>query len=163
MSPLYQGLLSEAEKQAAKKWIKEEVDKYEEATENAVQGDVDVPGNVDNDQADEFIGASLFTNFKPRELEKIKKNSTADTKLSADFEVLEKDAKNLFCQTAAAIAAKKPCPPAEDPMDYWIRMLYLGKTQLAAVALDILCIPATSVPSERMFSLCGFLSSGIVQ
>ena len=92
----------------------------------------------------------------------MKKESTSDKKLATDFERLEKDAKDLFCKTAEAIAAKKPRPPPEDPLDYWIRMLYLGNSKLASVACDLLVIPATSCPSERFFSLSGFLSAGVV-
>ena len=147
----------------AKKCLKEEVEKYEEAAQEANQGVGSFPDVADaNEQEDDFIGLSLFSNLKPREVAKMKKDSRSDNKLAADFERLEKDAKDLFCQTAEAVAARKPCPPTEDPLDYWIRMLYLGKSKLGSVACDLLVIPATSVPSERFFSLSGFLSSGIV-
>ena len=163
LSPLYQSLLSETEKKVAKKYLKEEVEKFEEAAEEANQGEVSIPGVANTqEEEDDFIGAGLFSNLKPREVQKIQKESSSNKKLEADFERLEKDAKDLFCQTAEAIAAKKPCPPAEDPLDYWIRMLYLGSSKLASVACNLLVIPATSVPSERFFSLSGFLSSGIV-
>ena len=69
------------------------------------------------EEEDDFIGAGLFSSLKPREVQKMKKESSSDKKLAADLERLEKDAKDLFCQTAEAIAAKKPCPPAEDPLD----------------------------------------------
>ena len=148
----------------AKKCLKEEVEKYEEAAQQDNQGEVSIPdGNANaNAEEDDFIGLGLFSNLKPREVAKMKKDSRSDNKLTADFERLEKDAKDLFCQTAEAIAARKPCPPTEDPLDYWVRMLYLGKSKLSSVACDLLVIPATSVPSERFFSLSGFLSSGIV-
>ena len=147
----------------AKKCLKEEVEKYEEAAQEANQGVGSFPDVANaNEQEDDFIGLGLFSNLKPREVAKMKKDSRSDNKLAADFERLEKDAKDLFCQTAEAVAARKPCPPTEDPLDYWIRMLYLGKSKLSAVACDLLVIPATSVPSERFFSLSGFLSSGIV-
>ena len=147
----------------AKKCLKEEVEKYEEAAQEANQGVGSFPDVANaNEQEDDFIGLGLFSNLKPREVAKMKKDSRSDNKLAADFERLEKDAKDLFCQTAEAVAARKPCPPTEDPLDYWIRMLYLGKSKLSAVACDLLVIPATSVPSERFFSLSGFLSSGII-
>ena len=147
----------------AKKCLKEEVEKYEEAAQEANQGVGSFPDVANaNEQEDDFIGLGLFSNLKPREVAKMKKDSRSDNKLAADFERLEKDAKELFCQTAEAVAARKPCPPTEDPLDYWVRMLYLGKSKLSSVACDLLVIPATSVPSERFFSLSGFLSSGIV-
>ena len=154
--------MSETEKKIAKKCLKEEVDKYEEAAQEASQGEVSTPDDASaNLEEEDFIGLGLFSNLKPREVAKMKKDSRSDNKLAADFERLEKDAKELFCQTAEAIAARKPCPPTEDPLDYWVRMLYLGKSKLASVACDLLVIPATSVPSERFFSLSGFLSSGM--
>ena len=163
LSPLYQSLLSETEKKIAKKCLKEEVQKYEEAAQEANSGEIpEVPNTQEEEEGDDFIGAGLFSNLKPREVQKMKKESTSDKKLATDFERLEKDAKDLFCKTAEAIAAKKPRPPPEDPLDYWIRMLYLGNSKLASVACDLLVIPATSCPSERFFSLSGFLSAGVV-
>ena len=163
LSPLYQSLLSETEKKVAKKYLKEEVEKFEEADKEANQGEVSIPGVANTqEEEDDFIGAGLFSNLKPREVQKMKKESSSAKKLEADFERLEKDTKDLFCQTAEAIAAKKPCLPTEDPPDYWIRMLYLESSKLASVACNLLAILATSIPSERLFSLSGFLSSGIV-
>ena len=164
LSPLYQSLLSETEKKIAKNCLKDQVQKYEEAAQEANSGVVPEVSNAqeEEEEEDDFIGAGLFSNFKPREVEKMQRESTFDKKLASDFERLEKDAKDLFYQTAEAMAAKKPRPPPEDPLDYWIRMLYLGQSKLASVACDLLVIPATSCPSERFFSLSGFLSAGIV-
>ena len=49
----------------------------------------------------------------------------------------------------------------ENPMDFWARE-WKGKhysTKLAELALDVMAIPASSVPSERLFSISGLLSS----
>ena len=108
--------MSETEKKIAKKCLKEEVDKYEEAAQEACQGEVSTPDDASaNLEEDDFIGLGLFSNLKPRKVAKMKKDSRSDNKLAADFERLEKDAKELFCQTAEAIAARKPCPPTENP------------------------------------------------
>ena len=50
-----------------------------------------------------------------------------------------------------------------DPMDFWVKELkyYHFETPLACLALDIMAIPASSVPSERLFSISGLLSSGL--
>ena len=163
LSPLYQSLLSETEKKIAKKCLKDEVQKYEEAAQEANSGVVPEVSNAqEEEEEDDFIGAGLFSNLKPREVVKMQRESTFDKKLASDFERLERAAKDLFYQTAEAMAAKKPRPPPEDPLEYWIRMLYLGQSKLASVACDLLVIPATSVPSERFFSLSGFLSSGTI-
>ena len=48
----------------------------------------------------------------------------------------------------------------DDPLDYWVEQEAKFETCLALVAEDILIIPATSTPSERLFSVSGMLSSG---
>ena len=50
--------------------------------------------------------------------------------------------------------------PMEDPLDYWVESESKYETLLPLIAEDILCIPATSTPSERLFSISGILSSG---
>ena len=48
----------------------------------------------------------------------------------------------------------------EDPQLYWNRMRPICSTRLADVAADILTIPASSVPSERLFSVAGVICAG---
>ena len=48
----------------------------------------------------------------------------------------------------------------EDPLDYWAEMQSICATRLAHVAADLLTIPATSVPSERLFSVSGVMCAG---
>ena len=48
----------------------------------------------------------------------------------------------------------------EDPLEYWAEMQSLCATRLAHVATDLLTIPATSVPSERLFSVSGVMCAG---
>ena len=49
-----------------------------------------------------------------------------------------------------------------DPLDFWVREMNSMEyeTNIAKLAQDILVIPASSVPSERSFSISGLLSSG---
>ena len=56
----------------------------------------------------------------------------------------------------------KTCNPT-DPMDFWVKELkcYQFESSLSCLALDIMAIPASSVPSERLFSISGLLSSGL--
>ena len=48
--------------------------------------------------------------------------------------------------------------------NFWLFFFYKDasreyKTQLPKLALDLFCIPSTSIPSERLFSISGLLSS----
>ena len=52
--------------------------------------------------------------------------------------------------------------PIEDPLGYWVQNESKYETLLPLVAQDILCIPATSTPSERLFSASGLLASGVM-
>ena len=47
-----------------------------------------------------------------------------------------------------------------DPLVYWVEMQSICTTRLADVAVDLLTIPATSVPSERLFSVSGLMCAG---
>ena len=49
-----------------------------------------------------------------------------------------------------------------DPMDFWIKenRKHQYETKFALLSCDIMAIPASSVPCERMFSVSGLLSSG---
>jgi len=52
--------------------------------------------------------------------------------------------------------------PIEDPLEYWVENEAKYETLLPMIAQDILCIPATSTPSERLFSASGLLASGVM-
>ena len=51
----------------------------------------------------------------------------------------------------------------QDPLDYWVSEEHRFETKIAQAIQDILCIPATSTSSERLFSISGQLSSGVKQ
>ena len=48
----------------------------------------------------------------------------------------------------------------DDPLDYWVEHEARFETILPLIAEDILIIPATSTPRERLFSVSGILSGG---
>ena len=50
----------------------------------------------------------------------------------------------------------------EDPIQYWTKVRCLCSTKLADLALDLLPIPASSVPSERLFSVAGVMCAGVI-
>ena len=66
LSPLYQSLLSETEKKIAKKCLKEEVEKYEEAD----LGVVPEVSSAQEEEGDDFIVAGLFSSLRPRDVER---------------------------------------------------------------------------------------------
>ena len=47
-----------------------------------------------------------------------------------------------------------------DPLDYWAAEDTRYYSPIARVAQDLLTIPATSTPSERLFSASGLLTEG---
>ena len=47
-----------------------------------------------------------------------------------------------------------------DPLDYWVAEESRYYSPVARVAQDLLTIPATSTPSERLFSASGLLTEG---
>ena len=44
-----------------------------------------------------------------------------------------------------------------NPMDFWAKQMKNCETSLAQLAVDVMAIPASSVPSERFFSISGLL------
>ena len=59
-------------------------------------------------------------------------------------------------------AASDEESPIDDPLDFWVENESKYETMIPLIAQDILCIPATSTPSERLFSASGLLSSGVM-
>uniref|UniRef100_A0A915D6F3 HAT C-terminal dimerisation domain-containing protein n=1 Tax=Ditylenchus dipsaci TaxID=166011 RepID=A0A915D6F3_9BILA len=48
---------------------------------------------------------------------------------------------------------------AIDPLKWWVNMLDTDAKQMAILALEVLCIPATSAPIERVFSQAGLATA----
>ena len=98
-----------------------------------------------------------------------KEDSTArdvESKLKKDFLLYSSKSEGVLDKLKKSASTKeegkeKTKAPA-DPMDFWAkehrRKEFL--TKLPALALDIMAIPASSVPSERLFNISGMLSSG---
>ena len=68
------------------------------------------------------------------------------------------DEDDLGAQAAASVEES----PIDDPLDFWVENESKYETMIPLIAQDILCIPATSTPSERLFSASGLLSSGVM-
>ena len=76
-------------------------------------------------------------------------------RFATDLDRLKKDSIDALSQ----LQAKKDHKP-EDPMEYWTKVGCLCSTRLADLAVDLLTIPASSVPSERLFSVAGVMCAG---
>ena len=81
--------------------------------------------------------------------------SSFERAFTSDIEHLEKDA----APYRAMVRAGKAPGTVENPIDYWNRMRYVCDSRLPDFACDLLAAPGSSVPSERTFSACGYLSS----
>ena len=80
-------------------------------------------------------------------------------RFATDLERLKKDSMDALREHQAANKDKKKRP--DDPQLYWARVRCVCSTMLADVALDLLTIPSSSVPSERLFSVSGIMCAGI--
>ena len=75
------------------------------------------------------------------------------------MDCLKKDALEAVAKHQAHKRAGKE-QDLQDPLEYWAEMQSICATRLAHVAADLLTIPASSVPSERLFSVSGVMCAG---
>ena len=119
-------------------------------------------GEGENDQTKmmNFRGFKHISNLLASALSSDKAKSTP---FSRDLELYRAEIHRLtLCRlTLAKNTAEDECP-IDDPLDYWVDNESKYETLLAQIAQDILCIPATSNASERLFSISGLLSSGVM-
>ena len=80
-------------------------------------------------------------------------------RFSADLDRMKKGAAEALRKHRENIAAGTEQLP-QDPQLYWARMRPICATRLADVAVDLLTCPASSVPSERLFSVAGVMCAG---
>ena len=88
------------------------------------------------------------------------KTSAREQAFNSDIERLTMDV-NAHVKMIKAGGSKSE-PMYKNILEYWNRFRYGALSKLADLACDLLVIPASSVPSERLFSIAGLLSSGII-
>ena len=66
------------------------------------------------------------------------------------------DEQQSFCDEFTSYIEEPPLQPNGNPLQWWMRNEQRFP-KVAAVARRFLCVPATSVPSERIFSAAGNL------
>lgn len=90
------------------------------------------------------------------------RSSAKEEAFNTDLKRLQVDCQaHVTMMKARRARGETQPPPQEDILEYWNRFRYGAQSMLPDLACDLLCIPGSSVPSERMFSIAGLLSSGI--
>ena len=102
-----------------------------------------------------------------REGERIRSDVQNESKRKTNTNIGLDEVIEIDASTASAAEEREPNSPMEspevllrDPLDYWVSEEARYYSPIARVAQDMLTIPATSTPSERLFSASGLLSEG---
>ena len=93
----------------------------------------------------------------------IKNNNSSNAKKSPftrDVERFRADCETIQAKLCSDGTDEGFDKSVEDPLDYWVREEKKFETKIAEEAEDILCIPACSTSSERLFSVAGIMSEG---
>ena len=181
LDPIFSQVLTADQNKTAvellKQKIKEEMSKNNEDWRNIV----DNPGEGDVSKKTLFKGfkhiSSLLANAQSSD-------KASSTPLSRDLELFKAEIHRVSLSRIARIndlpdastvvvgdlddlvvddtPAEEEESPIDDPLDYWVENESKYETILPLIAQDILCITATSTPSERLFSVSGLLSSGVM-
>ena len=174
LSPIHRNILSRSDILRAEDYIKEQLVKYDEPSsssledansDNGIIPPVDHEGQTDRSYQSvsipglEFLSQQIFSKVASV-------SDSEDNLLKSDisyYDLRSKQVLEKLVKSAQEIemGGKKTKAPI-DPMDFWIKEKKNNKyrTNVAKLALDLMAIPASSVPSERLFSISGLLSSG---
>ena len=158
LSPLHQLTLSPEEKSCARQYIKNKLsvmnmvpnDAHEESPAEAA----DVQTDLDLDIPGMDLVMDLISSGAADTMQQV---SAFDESFRADIERLERDSAAILQKIRTT--GKSP-DLSEDILEYWNRFRYSSQTKLPDLACNLLVAPASSVPSERLFSIAGELSSG---
>ena len=125
-------------------------------TKNILSQTIEETSSSRIDEEDVLIDRDIDKFEKISEEEMLKAIKMAKEEATIKREKLKKEGKS---DEAKKISVEIK---VEDPLDWWLRMERKEYWQsiLPALAQDILVVPATSVPSERTYSVTGILSKG---
>lgn len=160
LSPFHQNFLTDEEKKLAADYLKVEVAAFEHSSGDLLSSgqaettirttdpvpDPTLPGM---DLLMDLIGSGQVQNGTADQV------TDLDARFYSDLEILKKDS-DATIQKYLRTGKMED----QDILKYWDRMSYLCGSKLAEAACNILVIPSSSVPSERLFSIAGLMSSG---
>ena len=167
LSPVHRHILNEDQNHIAEDHIKTLLESYaQEVGAVAPIGETgDVEGELEEDESITIPGLK----FLSKKIIKGTKSPTSDPSAALkqdldQYNIKSKQVINKLMKSAShkegeqgEMKTKKP----GDPMDFWVKEMGQFETELPFLALDVMAVPASSVPSERLFSISGLLSSGL--
>ena len=155
LSPYHQAMLTSREKMEAKEYLRSEVSVMEDHMV-ATQEPVTAPLNVDSAADNLMPGMDLLLDLiQEGEVGNEGNTCVLEQAFNSDIEKLEKDTNQHIEMVKSGKSSNQ-----EDILEYWNKMRYCSLSKLPDLACNLLVIPASSVPSERLFSISGLLSSG---
>ena len=163
LSPVHRHILSEEQIKIAEDHIKILLDSYDQSTNTAPEETGEI--EVEEEKTITIPGLKFLSKKIIRGNNGSTSDPAAALKRDLDqYQIKSKQVLNKLMQSASHKVGEegemKTRNPT-DPMDFWVKELLQSETALSSLALDIMAIPASSVPSERLFSISGLLSSGL--
>ena len=186
LDPFYMGVLDDKMMNVAKNGLKKlmvvEITRGED-TEDKLASNVEIKEESDEDDKDFEMPWLKHTGKSVTQMEKIGKEQVnlqelfdrdlniyeekvneviQKAKLKAKLVYAEEKEKLLKVGKADEAMKLKKKLELKDPLDFWEQQEWKVRyeTILPTLAQDIMVVPASSVPSERTFSITGVLSSG---
>lgn len=167
LSPIHFHTLKEEGKKEAEENIKVLMEHYSANDEDVADTNTEHHGEGANQQGDPteqrilIPGLAFLSDVILNKTQSAPSDISLTAALTRDLDKYKRRCQmvlNELRESAVNGVTKNPI----DPLDFWVREMNSMEyeTNIAKLAQDILVIPASSVPSERLFSISGLLSSG---